>query len=85
MEKFNHKWDHYPRKAVNHVWQNPFYTKAFEDFWLRVEQEWAECFKQDVLYDPGVTYCGNDSALCDGDCDTCSYSEDYLEFEEDEE
>ena len=47
---------------------------SWTEFWVKVEQEWAENFKQEELYDPNP--CGGDSSHCDGDCDNCSFSED---------
>jgi hypothetical protein len=66
----------YGTVGVGHAWLDEYKPKVLTD---------DDILGLFTLYDPGVTYCGNDSALCDGDCDTCSYSEDYLEFEEDEE
>jgi len=61
---------------------------SWTEFWVKVEQEWAENFKQQELYDPNP--CGGDSTHCDGDCDNCCFSEDYncldgAYFEEDRE
>lgn len=56
---------------------------------LPCEECKAEEQKKQELYDPEIASCG-DPYDCDGDCDNCSFSEDYncldgAYFEEDEE
>ena len=69
-----------------HLHDSAFYDcNVWITFWDLCELEWAEQQKKQELYDPGSNPCGGDPCECNGDCDNCTFNDDYLEFEEDEE